>query len=163
MRTSAFQEGRELSNDPEVADAGGAGVTVRVGDWTMLGDPASAVRRAVFIEEQGIPADLEMDARDAGAVHAVAFDATGRAVGTGRLLRDAHIGRMAVLKESRGRGIGAMILRALVARAHADGVPVLRLNAQVSALDFYVRNGFAAEGGQYLEAGIPHQAPPFGG
>ncbi len=132
-------------------------VVVRVGDWAQLGAAASTVRRAVFIEEQGIPAALELDARDADCVHAVAFDGNGTALATGRLLPDAHIGRMAVLAWHRRRGLGATILRALVAVAQGRGMPQLRLHAQSSAVGFYVREGFRTIGEPYEEAGIPHQ------
>ncbi len=132
-------------------------VVVRVGSWEQLGTAASAVRRAVFIEEQGIPAALELDARDAVAVHAVAFDGNGTALATGRLLPDAHIGRMAVIAAHRGRGLGATILRALVAVAQGRGMAELRLHSQASAIGFYRREGFTAIGDLYEEAGIPHQ------
>jgi predicted GNAT family N-acyltransferase len=132
-------------------------IIVRVGGWEQLREAACAVRFAVFVEEQGIPADLELDARDAGATHAVAFDADGKPLATGRLLPDAHIGRMAVLASQRGRGLGVSILRSLVAIAAGRGVPELRLHAQASAVGFYAREGFVTEGEAYEEAGIPHQ------
>jgi predicted GNAT family N-acyltransferase len=130
---------------------------VRVGDWATLGPEARRVRLAVFVEEQGIAPELELDARDAGATHAVVADATGRPIGTGRLLPDAHIGRMAVLAEFRGQGVGRRILRALVAVARERGIPELRLHAQMTAVDFYAGEGFEAIGEEYEEAGIPHR------
>ena len=132
-------------------------IVIRVGGWEQLREHATAVRFAVFVREQGIPADLELDDRDAAATHAVAFDATGAPLATGRLLTDAHIGRMAVLPEHRGKGLGASILRALVAIAAGRGTTALRLHAQTSAIGFYRREGFATEGEPYEEAGIPHQ------
>jgi predicted GNAT family N-acyltransferase len=87
----------------------------------------------------------------------VAFDAQGVAVATGRLLPDAHIGRMAVLEELRGQGVGATILRALVSISAHRGDRELRLHAQRSAVAFYVREGFVALGDEYVEAGIPHR------
>jgi predicted GNAT family N-acyltransferase len=132
-------------------------IVVRVGDWEQLREAACAVRFAVFVAEQGIPAALELDDRDATATHAVAFDAADRPVATGRLLPDAHIGRMAVLAEQRGKGLGLSILRALVAIAAGRGVPELRLHAQTSAVGFYAGEGFVVEGEPYEEAGIPHQ------
>ncbi len=132
-------------------------IVVRVGGWEQLRDAASAVRRAVFIDEQGIAAALELDARDATAIHAVAFDGNGTALATGRLLPDAHIGRMAVLAAHRGRGLGAAVLRSLMAVAQGRGLPELRLHAQAGAIGFYVREGFSTVGDPYEEAGIAHQ------
>jgi predicted GNAT family N-acyltransferase len=132
-------------------------VVIRVGDWEQLREAACAVRFAVFVNEQGIPAALELDGRDASATHAVAFDADGRPLATGRLLPDAHIGRMAVLAAQRGNGLGVSILRSLVAIGAGRGIRELRLHAQSSAIGFYQREGFVAEGEPYEEAGIPHQ------
>jgi len=135
----------------------GAELVVRIGGWEQLGAAASAVRLAVFVQEQGIDAELELDERDAGAVHAVAFDARGEPIATGRLLPDGHIGRMAVLRAARGQGVGATILRSLMAIATTKGMRELRLHAQTSALGFYARQGFAPIGQEYLEAGIAHR------
>jgi len=132
-------------------------IVVRVGAWEQLGADARSVRTAVFIQEQGIPAALEMDARDATATHAVAFDGKGVPLATGRLLPDAHIGRMAVLAAHRGRGLGATILRTLLAMAQGKGMGAVRLHAQASAIGFYRRAGFVTEGEPYEEAGIAHQ------
>jgi len=134
-----------------------ADLAVHIGNWQLLGEAARSVRLAVFVQEQGISPQLELDERDAAAVHAVAFDAHGVAVATGRLLPDAHIGRMAVLEELRGQGVGVAILRALLAIAASRGDRVVRLHAQRSALGFYAREGFVAQGDEYLEAGIAHQ------
>jgi predicted GNAT family N-acyltransferase len=87
----------------------------------------------------------------------VAFD-DAKPVATGRLLPDGHIGRMAVLKDWRNRGIGSAMLKALVARAKENGYPEVVLSAQVHAMAFYGAHGFVAEGEEYLEAGIRHQA-----
>jgi len=130
---------------------------VRTGDWQALGADARSVRLEVFVREQGIDPALELDVRDAGCVHAVAYDDQGRPIGTGRLLPDAHIGRMAVLAPWRGRGVGVALLRALVEQARARGEAVLRLHAQNSAIGFYEREGFCAQGEEYLEAGIAHR------
>ncbi len=135
----------------------GAELVVRIGAWEQLGAAASAVRIAVFVQEQGIDAELELDERDAGAVHAVAFDARGEPIATGRLLPDGHIGRMAVLRAARGQGVSATILRSLMAIAITKGMRELRLHAQTSALGFYARQGFAPIGQEYLEAGIAHR------
>lgn len=127
-----------------------------IADWVTLQKDAKAIRYEVFVIEQKIPAELEWDAADAQCVHAVAYDANGKAVGTGRLLPDAHIGRMAVLATARGLGVGAKILRALMAEAQARGEQAVRLNAQQSAENFYLKEGFARDGEVFEEAGIPH-------
>jgi predicted GNAT family N-acyltransferase len=124
--------------------------------WEMARAHAAPVRLVVFVEEQRVPAELEMDDRDASCIHAVAFDA-GRPVGTGRLLPDGHIGRMAVLKEYRGKGVGGEILRRLMEAAKARGDREIALSAQVHAVAFYRAHGFEVSGAVYEEAGIPHQ------
>lgn len=152
------RERRARDHAPTVARGQSpAAVRVQVGDWKQLRAAASAVRFAVFIQEQGIPAELELDERDAGALHAVAFDSSDTPVGTGRLLPDAHIGRMAVLRAVRGQGIGAAILQSLVAMARTRGMQELRLHAQTSAMGFYERLGFVPIGDEYEEAGIAHR------
>ncbi|MEN9891146.1 MAG: hypothetical protein RLY78_1441 [Pseudomonadota bacterium] len=132
---------------------------VRTGDWATLGPAASVVRQRVFVEEQGVPAELELDEADALCVHALAED-DGGVIGTGRLLPAeagvAKVGRMAVLPRGRGRGIGAALLRALTEAAVARGDRELRLHAQLSARGFYERAGYAVEGEVFVEAGIEH-------
>lgn len=125
-------------------------------NWTSARAEASRVRTAVFVEEQGVPVEIEMDDNDAASVHAIAYD-DGRAVGTGRLLPDGHIGRMAVLKESRGGGVGGAILACLVNEARRRGMKETVLSAQTHALGFYRQHGFEVVGAIFEEAGIPHQ------
>jgi len=131
-------------------------ITVLVGGWEAFKEHATAVRHEVFVLEQRVPIDEDLDARDAGCIHAVAYDERGRAVGTGRLLPDAHIGRMAVRSAYRGRGIGSRILEALVDEARARGFREVALSAQTHAISFYAGHGFSAEGDTYLDAGIEH-------
>jgi len=126
-------------------------------DWVKARAEASRIRFAVFVEEQRVPLEMELDEFDPHCVHALAFSREGVAVATGRLLPDAHIGRMAVLKAWRGRGIGGAILERLVAAARARGEHEVALSAQTHALDFYRRHQFLEEGDTYLDAGIPHQ------
>lgn len=116
------------------------------------------IREAVFVVEQGVPLAIERDEWDARAEHALACDDQGRAIGTGRLLPDGHIGRMAVLREHRGRGVGGQILAALLERARERGMTRVVLNAQTHAMPFYARHGFVAFGDEFAEAGIPHVA-----
>ena len=116
------------------------------------------VRTEVFVVEQGVPAEIERDALDAVCRHAIARDAGGRVVATGRLLPDGHIGRMAVRRAARGAGVGGAVLQALIAEAARRGLPEVALNAQTHALAFYLRHGFEAVGEVFMEAGIPHRA-----
>ena len=142
-------------------EAGESMLNLRTGDWATLGADAGAIRDAVFIQEQGIPAALEHDAADATAVHAVAYNRLGRALGTGRLLTTepgvAKIGRMAVLASVRGAGVGRPLLDALVNAARDRGDREVLLHAQASAVGFYLRAGFAPRGPAFEEAGIEHQ------
>ena len=125
-------------------------------DWHAARAEASRIRLAVFVEEQRVPPEIEMDDKDAACVHALAY-AQGRAVGTGRLLPDGHIGRMAVLKENRSLGVGGAILERLVEEARRRGMKQVALSAQTHALGFYRRHGFMVAGEVFEEAGIPHQ------
>ena len=130
---------------------------IELGPWEAAKAEAQRIRISVFVEEQHVPAELEMDDMDARSLHALAFDGN-QAVGTGRLLPDGHIGRMAVLKAWRGRGAGAALLERLIAAARERGDREALLSAQVHALGFYRRHGFVPYGEVYDEAGIPHQA-----
>ncbi|MBV0890326.1 GNAT family N-acetyltransferase [Paracoccus sp. Z118] len=119
-----------------------------------------AIRRTVFIEEQNVPEALEMDDLDAAAIHLLAVEG-GRPVGTARLLIDGEtgkIGRVAVLVEHRGSGLGAaLILAALDELRTMPGVTTAKLGAQLHALGFYEKLGFTARGPVYDDAGIPHR------
>ncbi len=128
-----------------------------IADWETLREHARAIRWSVFIEEQQVPVELEWDNFDAPSWHAIAYDDAGMPVGTGRLLGDGHIGRMAVLKAARGSGVGGALLEALMEKARELGLPELILNAQTVAAPFYERFGFIAEGEEFLEAGILHR------
>ncbi|MCL4745184.1 MAG: GNAT family N-acetyltransferase [Burkholderiaceae bacterium] len=131
------------------------------GDWTALGEDASRVRTEVFVGEQGIAPELEWDAADARCLHCVAYDGD-RAVGTGRLLPDAHVGRMAVLAPYRRTGVGGRILGVLVDAARARGETEVVLSAQAYVVGFYARHGFEARGVPYDEVGIEHQEMTLG-
>lgn len=124
--------------------------------WQAARAHAAPIRFAVFVQEQGVPREIELDDMDGRSLHAVAFMGT-TAVATGRLLPDGHIGRMAVLRPWRGRGIGGEILARLIERARERGDREVVLSAQVHATGFYRAHGFVEEGAQYLEAGIPHR------
>jgi predicted GNAT family N-acyltransferase len=124
--------------------------------WEKARAYAAPIRFVVFVDEQGVPREIELDEMDEQSLHAVAFE-DGKAVATGRLLPDGHIGRMAVLKDRRGRGIGGQILGRLMDKAREEGHREVVLSAQVHATAFYRRHGFIEEGGEYLDAGIPHR------
>lgn len=121
-----------------------------------------ALRRRVFVDEQRVPADLELDALDDGAVHAVACDDTSAVVGTGRLVATpdgtGRIGRMAVAGPARGRGVGAAVLAVLEGAAADAGCRRCEVHAQTHAVGFYRRAGYVALGPLFLEAGIAHLA-----
>ncbi len=127
-----------------------------IGDWDTVREHAQALRIEVFVVEQGVPLELEWDEADEVSIHAVAYDDDGLPVATGRLLPDGHIGRMAVRKSSRGHGIGDAVLRALLDEAKRLNYRLLVLHAQTHAAGFYARHGFAREGEEFMEAGIPH-------
>ncbi len=127
-----------------------------VGNWEQCRPDAMPVRHEVFIVEQQVPPELELDEFDAVSAHAVAYSEGGEAVATGRLLPDGHIGRVAVLKSWRGRGIGRQIMLALMQQAQRHGLPGVALSAQYHACSFYEALGFQAEGDIYMEAGIEH-------
>lgn len=133
-----------------------AAVEVVVSDWASGGERMAAIRRAVFVAEQGIPEALEWDGADPGAVHVLAL-AKREPVGTGRLLATGKIGRLAVLPSARGRGAGGLMLRRLVELARARGLGGVYLHAQVEALGFYAAHGFVADGPEFDEAGLRHR------
>ena len=118
-----------------------------------------ALRLEVFVEEQGVPRELELDALDETAIHAVATEG-GAVVATGRLILtasgEAQIGRMAVRRSARRRGIGGQVLRLLETEATNSGVTQVELHAQRHVSEFYRRHGYAEEGAPFLEAGIEH-------
>lgn len=142
-------------------EAGEPLVRVDSGDWATLKGPAQALREQVFVHEQGIAPELEWDAADATALHAVAFNRAGLPLGTGRLLPHApgvgRIGRMAVRADMRGSGVGSDVLRALTDAARAQGLREIVLHAQLTAAGFYHRAGFRPRGTVFDEVGIPHQ------
>jgi predicted GNAT family N-acyltransferase len=126
------------------------------GDWPEIAD----LRTRVFVDEQGVPPEIEQDDRDATAVHALSRDPSGRLVATGRLLVGddgrASIGRMATDPTARGSGHGAAVLAELHRQAALRDVAEIELHAQVTARGFYERAGYTAVGDVYEEAGIAH-------
>jgi predicted GNAT family N-acyltransferase len=131
-------------------------VTLRPATWREDADGLKQVRRRVFVEEQSVPEAEEWDAADPTSVHVLAFVGGCEPVGTGRLESSGKIGRVAVLREWRGSGIGARIVRHLVNQATELGIESVYLHAQTAAAGFYRRLGFGAEGPVFDEVGIPH-------
>jgi predicted GNAT family N-acyltransferase len=131
--------------------------TLRVTDWAHDEPRLRAVRTAVFVIEQSIPDELEWDAEDPVSVHALAEATDGTPLGCARLLPDGHVGRVAVLRTWRGRGVGAALVEHLVALARARGHTSVELHAQTHALPFYARLGFVPTGDVFMEADLPHQ------
>lgn len=148
-------------------------IRVAEADYARDFDALRAVREAVFVREQGVPPGLELDEADARCIHVVARDESGQAIGTGRLVPPdettagdaegdgpgtptARIGRMAVLADWRGRGVGDALLAALLEAAAARGWNRVLLHAQATAIRFYQRHGFLPVGPRFIEAGIEH-------
>jgi len=134
------------------------GARVELMPWDKAQPDAAPLRFAIFVGEQNVPPGIELDEMDEKSLHALAFDDAGKPIGTGRLLPDGRIGRMAVVKEWRRRGVGADLLEALVEEARRRGFRQVKLSAQLQAAEFYRVHGFVAEGKVYEEAGILHQA-----
>ena len=130
---------------------------IQAGSWNELAEQARQVREAVFVEEQRVSREIEMDEHDDVSRHVLASDADGGAIGTGRLLADGHIGRMAVLADWRGKGVGRALLERLLEEAAGRQMRHLALHAQTQASGFYRRFGFVEEGPEFMEAGIPHR------
>ena len=130
--------------------------TISVLAWDQALALARPVREKVFIEEQRVPRELEWDEWDERSDHAVARDMKGQAIGTARLLPEGRIGRMAVLREWRRRGVGAALMEALLRQAREQSMSRVTLHAQTHAAGFYRRFGFKERGVEFLEAGIPH-------
>ncbi|TXI28202.1 MAG: GNAT family N-acetyltransferase [Nitrosomonas oligotropha] len=130
--------------------------TVQIVSWEEAGTALRAVRTAVFIREQQVPEELEWDQFDAISVHVLAVNNAGQPVGTARLLPDGHIGRMAVLKEWRGQGLGSALLTKLLQVLIKRHQFEAQLHAQTSAIPFYKKFGFQIVGEEFMEAGIPH-------
>jgi len=113
------------------------------------------IRNAVFTDEQKIDKSIDFDGKDHEAIH-VLIKTHNLFVGTGRMLKDGHIGRLAVLKEHRGKGLGAMTVMTLVGQARHLGIKRVYLGAQKHAVSFYKKLNFSEYGASYLEAGIRH-------
>lgn len=125
--------------------------------WAAAGAELSRIRHQVFVVEQGVPVELEVDGLDPQSTHVRACSAANEVIGTARLLPDGHIGRVAVLKNWRGRGIGQRMMEALIDQARSNDCAKVIVNAQMSALSFYERLGFRLAGDEFMDAGLPHR------
>ncbi|SEP05550.1 GNAT family N-acetyltransferase [Nitrosovibrio sp. Nv6] len=132
------------------------GYNVRNASWQCDNHALRSIREKVFIREQGVPVELEWDEFDASCIHALAADSAGNPIGTARFLPVGTIGRMAVLKEWRGKGVGGALLQWLLQEAGDRQFQQVALNAQIYAAGFYAKFGFRIEGEKFLDAGIPH-------
>jgi len=128
---------------------------IRIMHWEEARHLAYPIRLTVFVNEQQVPEELELDDDDQTAWHAVMFK-DGQAIATGRLLKNGKIGRLAVLKEYRGLGLGSELLKTLVSYGRQEGITQFFLHAQTSAVGFYERHSFKATGLPFEEAGIDH-------
>jgi predicted GNAT family N-acyltransferase len=134
-----------------------ADFTIAMVEWAKEKERLSVIRTEVFIKEQRVPPELEWDGLDETATHLLALDANGDAIGCARILDHACIGRMAVLKEWRRRGVGRALLSAAVDLCRRYGHGPIRLSAQVHAIPFYAAAGFEVCSDEYMDAGIPHR------
>lgn len=125
--------------------------------WKDAENDLRMLREIIFIREQNVPPELEWDGEDEHSVHLLARDNQNRPIGTARMTPDGQIGRMAVLRTWRNKGVGSKMLTALTTIARARQLPRVKLNAQIQAVEFYQRQGFEPFGIEFLDAGIPHQ------
>jgi len=132
-------------------------VSIKTANWQRDKRALRAVRSEVFIHEQSVPEELEWDGLDDSALHLLAISTDNITVGTARLLPEGHIGRVAVLKSWRHQGIGTALMLEITHQAERLGYKQLRLAAQLQAIPFYERLGFAAYGDDFMDAGIPHK------
>jgi predicted GNAT family N-acyltransferase len=126
-------------------------------DWSRYAATLYVIRYQVFVVEQQVPVELERDAYDPISQHVLARTTDGQPIGTGRLLPDGHIGRLAVLAEWRSRGVGRALMQALLDRARESQFATVELNAQTTAIAFYAGLGFCVAGAEFMEAGIAHR------
>jgi predicted GNAT family N-acyltransferase len=145
-----------MSDDHSFQTNSPRGFSVARAEWQRDRGALRAVRRRVFVVEQGVPEALEWDEEDAHAIHLLAMDCALRPIGTARILPSGQIGRMAVVPEWRSHGVGSALLREALRIGRDSRLPPPFLNAQTSALSFYCRMGLVPAGAEFEEAGIPH-------
>jgi len=143
-------------NSSEIEAETGQEILVKSAIWEKDHAQLIQLRTLVFIEEQKVPAELELDGMDEKSLHVKALTGSGEVIGTSRLLPDHHIGRMCVLKKFRLRGAGSQMLAYFIQHARQNSFPRLMLNAQLSALPFYQKHGFVVDSNVFMEADIKH-------
>mgnify|MGYP001163680448 FL=1 len=129
---------------------------IRNAEWETESVLLYEVRSAVFVEEQGVDVSIERDGKDDQCYHSLAHDNSGKVLGTGRLSPEGKIGRLAVLKDWRGLGIGSEIMKNLIKQSESLGMSQTYLHSQVSVTEFYESLGYRQKGSIFEEAGIPH-------
>ena len=134
----------------------------KIVDWHEYAEPLSALRHQVFVIEQGVPVELEIDGEDNAACHVAALIDNNQVIGTGRMLASGKIGRMAVRSDMRCQGVGRAVLDALINEARTQGLAGVSLGAQLSAIAFYQRAGFSCQGDVFIDAGIDHRQMVLG-
>lgn len=131
-------------------------IATSIVNWSDKRSELTSVRRTVFIEEQKVLESIELDGRDSECWHVLASDGDGKPIGTARMDKNGKIGRMAVLREYRGRGVGRQILQAIMDYGKSKGIMDFHLSAQIRAVGFYEKMGYECSGGEFEEAGIKH-------
>lgn len=131
--------------------------TARIVDWSSQEQTLRMIRETVFIMEQDVHEDEEFDGRDADCLHVLVEDNKGRPIATARLLKSGQVGRMAVLRHWRKKGVGSAMLIKLFVEARIMGLKQLTADAQVRALPFYEKHGFRVVGEEFMDARIPHK------
>ena len=134
----------------------------KIVDWHEYAEPLSTLRHQVFVIEQGVPVELEIDGEDDAACHVVVLIDNDQVIGTGRMLASGKIGRMAVRSDMRCQGVGRAVLDALINEARTQGLAGVSLGAQLSAIAFYQRAGFSCQGDVFIDAGIDHRQMVLG-
>ncbi|WP_417314030.1 GNAT family N-acetyltransferase [Cycloclasticus pugetii] len=131
-------------------------ILIKTGSWSDLEPYCRTVRLSVFVEEQGIPQQLELDKQDNHFLHVVIFNGNNTPIATARLADNGQFGRMAVLKSYRTQGLGNQLLKQITKQARLQGLQQLTCHAQQSAVGFYKKNGFHITGKPFQEAWFTH-------
>jgi predicted GNAT family N-acyltransferase len=136
---------------------GHSSVKLHHATWQDDSDMIYSVRKIVFVEEQGISEELDFDGLDPDCWHVLAYASQSEPIGTARMQKDGHIGRIAVLEDWRRKGVGTRLLQSLLKMASEKGILEVYLHAQIRAAPFYEKLGFKKEGDIFIEADIQHQ------
>jgi predicted GNAT family N-acyltransferase len=131
--------------------------SIQLADWSKDSQRLTALRHEVFVEEQKVPIEIEIDEMDSQCLHIKACLDDGQIIGTARLLPDHYVGRMCVAKDYRHQGIAGAMLEFIIQHAKDQNIKSLHLNAQISALPLYEKFGFVANSDIFIEAGIQHR------